>query len=136
MKMSRRIWAVFAGLLFIWIITTITDIVLHLVGFYSPPGTPQADGPYVVASAYRIVYGIAGCWVTARLAPGRPMFHALVLGGIGLVLSVAGSVAMWEMGPAWYSIVVIAISLPCAWIGGRIRETQLRAPSFETLSQA
>jgi pimeloyl-ACP methyl ester carboxylesterase len=35
---------------------------------------------------------------------------------------------MWDAGPGWYSLGAIAISLPCAWAGGKLRDLQLRAP--------
>ena len=82
----------------------------------------MSDGLFVLATAYRIVFGIAGCYLTARLAPRRPMRHALVLGFVGVALSIAGTVAMWGAGPAWYSLTIIAISIPCAWAGGRLVE--------------
>src|SRR6266404_8085901 len=34
--------------------------------------------PFALATAYRIVYGIATSYLVARLAPDRPMLHALV----------------------------------------------------------
>ena len=51
---------------------------------------------FLVALAYRIVYGVLGCYIAARLAPDRPMQHAVALGVVGVVLSTAGAVAMWE----------------------------------------
>ncbi|WP_202901416.1 hypothetical protein [Nitratireductor aquibiodomus] len=48
------------------------------------------------------------------------MAHALALGGIGVVLSTLGAVAMWQMGMHWYPIALILISLPCAWISGKL----------------
>ena len=86
-----------------------------------PPGaSPCTSALFLIALAYRIVYGVLGCYIAARLAPDRPMRHAMALGVVGVVLSTAGAVAMWEAGPAWYSLAVIAISLPCAWVGGRL----------------
>ena len=76
------------------------------------------------ALAYRIVYGIVGGYLAARLAPNRPMAHALMLGAVGLVLSIVGVAANWnkgpEYGPRWFSLALIATALPCAWIGGVI----------------
>ena len=40
---------------------------------------------FVLAFSYRAVFDVFGCYLTARLAPARPMLHAMVLGGIGLV---------------------------------------------------
>lgn len=51
------------------------------------------------------------------------MRHALVLGVVGLLLSVAGAVvamAKPELGPAWYSIALVVSAVPCAWLGGAL----------------
>lgn len=116
----RHVGAVLAGLLAIFAITIVTDIVMHATGIFPPWGQPMSSALFLVALAYRIVYGVLGCYIAARLAPDRPMRHALVLGVVGVVLSTAGAVAMWEAGPAWYSLAVIGIALPCAWVGGRL----------------
>jgi hypothetical protein len=130
-RLGRSVAAVVAGLLAIVILSTATDMVLHATGVYPPAGQPMDDALFLLATAYRIVYGVAGCYIAARLAPDRPMQHALVLGVVGVVVSIAGAVATWNRGPAfgpkWYPLAVIAIALPCAWAGGRLRVMQLRA---------
>ncbi|HEU4885560.1 MAG TPA: hypothetical protein VFT45_25170 [Longimicrobium sp.] len=123
----RRIGAVFAGLLTIVVLSTAADAVLHATGVYPPFPRRMADGLFLLATAYRIVFGIAAGYVTARLAPDQPMRHALALGLIGVALSTAGAAAMWEFGPGWYSLAIIAIALPCAWTGARLHAAQLRA---------
>lgn len=81
--------------------------------------------------SYRIVYGIAGGYIAALLAPNRPIGHALVLGVIGVGLSTLGAVGTWnegpEFGPKWYPLALVAISLPCSWVGGRLRVMQLHS---------
>jgi hypothetical protein len=122
-RILRRVGAVFAGLITIFAVTTAVDLALHATGVF----TREMSGDrFLLAVAYRIVIGVLGCYVTARLAPDRPVRHALVLGGVGVVLATAGAIAMWDAGPGWYSLAVIAISLPCAWAGGRLRARQLR----------
>ena len=83
------------------------------------------DVLWALATAYRIAYGIAGCWLAARLAPDRPMWHALALGWLGVVLSTFGTVATWNLGPAfgpkWYPIALVLTALPSAWVGGKLR---------------
>jgi hypothetical protein len=43
-------------------------------------------------------------------------------------LGTVGSVATWNrgLGPHWYPLALIALAMPCAWAGGRLRVTQLR----------
>ena len=45
---------------------------------------------------------------------------ALALGGVGLVVSIAGAIIMREAGPTWYPIALVVIALPCAWVGGAL----------------
>ncbi|HEV2734046.1 MAG TPA: hypothetical protein VGV85_04370 [Longimicrobiaceae bacterium] len=116
----RRAGAVLAGLLSIVVLSTAADAVLHATGVYPPFPEIMADGLFLLATAYRVVFGVAGSWLAARLAPDHPMRHALALGAVGTVISVAGAAAMWQYGPAWYSLAIVAISFPCAWAGGRL----------------
>ena len=120
----RSVGAVLAGLFFVIIITTATDAIMHATGIFPPWGQPMSDSLFVLAFAYRIVYGIAGGYVTARLAPNKPVKHAIVLGAIGFVLSLAGAAATWnrgpEFGPKWYPVALIAIAIPTAWLGGKL----------------
>jgi len=122
-----------AALLFgIFVVATLslgTDMVLHSARIFPPWGQPMTGVLYMIAAAYRIVYNIVGCYIAARFAPNRPMQHALVGGGIGLALALVGAGVTWNRGPAfgphWYPLLVAAIAMPCAWIGGSIRLTQL-----------
>jgi hypothetical protein len=118
-----------AGLLVGVILSLGTDQILHVLKIYPPWGQTMSDGLFMVATAYRIVYAILGSYIAARLAPDRPMWHAMVLGVVGLIVSIAGAAATWNtqppVGPHWYALLIAAISIPCAWAGGRIRERQL-----------
>jgi uncharacterized membrane protein len=125
----RSVAAVFAGLLFIVVLSLLTDVVLHATGVYPPWFQYMSDSLFLLATAYRIVYSIAGSYLTARLAPNRPMLHALILGIVGVVLSSAGALSTWnkgrEFGPKWYPVALIVMSIPLAWVGGKLRVKQL-----------
>lgn len=127
---GRSIWAVVAGFLLCLVLTLVTDLALHAMGVFPPMGQPLGDGPLVWATVYRIIFAIVGTYVTARLAPHAPMRHAMIVGVIGFVLSIAGAVVTWNKGPAfgphWYPVALIVTALPCAWVGGKLREMQLR----------
>jgi hypothetical protein len=122
--MLRSIGAVVAGLLAVIILSLGTDVVMHATKIFPPWGERMSDALFVLATAHRSVYAVAGSYIAARLAPDRPMKHALVLGFIGLALSVVGLVATWnagpELGPRWYPIALVVTALPCAWVGGKL----------------
>src|SRR5262249_41593501 len=85
-RIGRRIFAVLAGLLVNAIPATAIDAALHASGVYPPMGVRMSDALFALALSYRLVLGVAGCYVTARLAPDRPMHHALALGVVGVLL--------------------------------------------------
>lgn len=123
--MNRRsIWAVVAGVLFIIVVTTLVDIVLHAAGVFPPMDQPITGALSLLALSYRIVIGIGGAWLTARLAPERPMKHAIILGLVGVALATVGVVVTWNLalGPRWYPISLVVLSIPHCWIGGKIHE--------------
>ena len=127
--MNRKyVWAVAAGLLFIIGVTTLVDIVLHLVGVYPPMDQPIDNPLALLATIYRIVISIAGAWLTARLAPDQPMKHVMALGYVGVGLSLVGLVATWNLGlgPRWYPIALVVLAIPQCWAGGQIYEARSR----------
>jgi hypothetical protein len=83
----RSVAAIFAGVMTVIVLSLGTDVILHATGIYPPWFQPMADPLWVLALAYRIVYGIAGGYVAGRFAPNQPMKHALIVGFIGLALS-------------------------------------------------
>ncbi len=83
-------------------------------------------GLNLLALAYRSVYAVVGSYIAARYAPHTPMRHALALGVVGLVLSVAGAIVTitrYDLGPNWYPIALVLIALPCAWLGGVLQSS-------------
>lgn len=112
--------AIVAGVLFIIVVTTLVDILLHAVGLYPPMNQALTDGDALLASSYRLIISVAGAYLTARLAPARPMRHALILGVVGIVLGLVGLIATWKLalGPRWYPISLVVLALPQCWLGG------------------
>ena len=132
-RIGRSIVAVLAGILVGVVLSLGTDVVLHSIRVFPPWGQSMVgfEGALLLATAYRTVYGVAGSYITARLAPDRPMPHALVLGALGLAVSILGAAVTWNKGPAfgphWYPLALVVLALPTAWVGGKLRVMQLRA---------
>ena len=128
---AKSVGALFAGAITVVGLSLATDMALHPLGLFPPPGQAMSNPLLALALAYRTVYGILGSYIAARLAPDHPMKHAIGLGVVGFVLSTVGAVLTWnggpEFGPKWYPISLIITALPGAWIGGLVREIQLRS---------
>ncbi len=131
---GRRYWrsagALLLGFLAVIILSLGTDQAMHALHVYPPWGQPMGDGLFLLAAAYRLVYGVAGSYITAWAAPDKPMMHALLGALIGIVLNAAATVATWNrapaFGPHWYPVSLMVTALPCAWIGVRLYERRAR----------
>ena len=123
MNILKSIGAVLAGLIFIGVSHNLVDFVLESLGIFTPT-TLRFDTTWMVitATVYRTILSIVGCYIAGILAPSRPLLHAMILGGIGLVLSTAAAIVTipLDWGPAWYPIALVLVTLPCAWIGGKL----------------
>ena len=82
---------------------------------------------------YRTIYNVVGAYIVARLAPSHPMRHALIIGALGTLGSIAAAMAAPDLGPAWYAWSIVATALPSAWLGGRMFE--LRSAKAEIVKQ-
>ena len=56
----------------------------------------------------------------------KPMKHALIIGGVGVILGLVGLAATWNanLGPKWYPIALVVLAIPQCWAGGKIYEMQ------------
>jgi hypothetical protein len=130
-KTWKSIGALAAGFLAGAVLSVATDVVLHAVGVFPPWGQSLVgyDSALLLATAYRTVFGVLGAYIAARLAPDRPMHHALRLGAIGLLASIVGATVTWNKGPAfgphWYPLALVVLALPQSWLGGKLREKQM-----------
>lgn len=123
----KSIGAVLAGMVFIGVTHTGTDAILEGAGVLPKGHLFVGTGLILAVLGYRAVFSFFGCYLSAWLAPRNPLRHALVLGGIGMVLSSIGAIVAGDhLGPAWYPWTLAAISLPIAWLGGKLYESRAR----------
>jgi len=119
----KSIWAIFAGMITGAVLSIGTDFILEKAGVFPLPD--QVDFVWwmlLIALIYRGIYTITSGWVTAALAPNRPKYHAILLGIIGFVITLLGSIANRDKSAAWYPVALILITLPCTWFGGILYE--------------
>ncbi len=122
-KILKGIGAVIAGFLTVFVLSTVTDLILEAVGIF-PPLTRGLFNTnlLVLALAYRTVYTVLGGFVTAKLAPNNPMKHVIILASIGTAAGILGVVATWgkDLGPEWYPITLAVLAFPSVWHGGKL----------------
>jgi hypothetical protein len=120
MAILRSIAAVLAGMVFVIVASTGTDLALQKTVFPAMNTGAVTPALLALALAYRTAYGVIAGWLCAKIAPGRPMAHALALGAIGTAAAVAGVVIQWKLGANWYPIALAVLALPQSWLGARL----------------
>jgi hypothetical protein len=68
----------------------------------------------------------AGGYVTAWLARRSQTLHAVIMGGIQMVLTVWAMLSIPDQAPLRNWIVGMALTVPAAWCGGMLRTKFLR----------
>ncbi len=118
--------AVLAGILVNVVFSTGTDFIFETVGVFPSAG----QGVYVtwmlaLALAYRLVYTVAGGYVTALLAPANPMRLVKILGTLGTVLATLGVFIGWNLSEHWYPIALALTAYPATYLGGKMTNPRL-----------
>lgn len=124
-KILKSIWAVFSGFVTVVLLSVTTDFILESLGIFPPPDQGFfIPWMVVLALVYRTLYTVLGGYVTAMLAPNKPMWHVMVLAAIGCFAGILGLVATWGkgLGPEWYPIALVVLAIPSVWFGGKLRK--------------
>jgi len=103
------------------ILSIATDKILEKTGVMTTdPFDANPVWLIMLVVLYRTIYNIVGSYLLAKLAPNNPMKHVIVLGIIGVVLGITGTIVMRHMPPHWYPIALVILTLPSAWFGGKL----------------
>lgn len=119
----RSILSIIAGFITVVVLSIGMDMIVEGVGILPPADRPEllVTWMLVFALAYRTVFTIIGGYVTAWLAPSKPIKHTIILGILGTIAGTAGVIGAWNLGNHWYPIALAVLALPSTWLGGILR---------------
>ena len=125
--MLRSAIAIVVGFVYIGALSFGADALLHglLPTAVGASGRIESTPVLLLMIGYVGIFAVSGCYLTARLAPGHELRHALFLGALGLAFNVVGTVQLWSTAPAWYHAISLLTVMPYAYLGGRLREREL-----------
>jgi hypothetical protein len=117
----KSIGAILAGFALNTVLSGGTDFALDAAGVFNMEDVKANSNSIILAVIiYRFIFSTVGCYLTAKLAPGNPMKHSIILGITGVVISILATAAMWDPAAAWYNISVILMLIPSAYIGAKL----------------
>ncbi|TGG91699.1 hypothetical protein E4656_14990 [Natronospirillum operosum] len=128
---SRSIGAVVGGLLVTAIPATLIDILLESTGVFPPPDQGlHVTWMIVVALFYRTLFMVAGAYLTALIARQKPMLHCLILGTIGMLITLIGMSVMIDRAPLWFPVTLMLLIYPSVWLGGVLADRRRKANAW------
>lgn len=119
----KSIGAVAAGVVILSMLAAVTDTLLQWAQVLPVTGEKKFETVHsLLALGYHLLYVVIASYLVARLAPNRPVAHALAFGAVGAVMSILGTIAIvtGDLAPTWYGGALIVLSLPTAWVGGKL----------------
>jgi hypothetical protein len=132
MTMLRSIFAVLAGDI-IWTILwlgTNAALAAAMPGAFQADGSIDSSGLLAVILVLSVLISIIAGYSTARLASAHEVSHALALGVVLLLIGVFVQSQYWEVLPLWYHLTFLALLIPAAWLGGKLRLGQKTGTGF------
>ena len=122
----RSTAAVLVAFISVAVLSLAVDQLFHELDVYPPWGQPMyAPGLNLLALSYRILFAIGGGYIAAALAPHSPMRHVRILAVIGSIaasLGAIGAIAVGNLGPNWYPILLALTAYPTTWLGGALHQ--------------
>ncbi|HSX00584.1 MAG TPA: hypothetical protein VLH38_06135 [Patescibacteria group bacterium] len=119
---SRSILAFLAAVAVTFALSYGTDAILVAANLMKSNALPDSVAIVALIIAYRTVYNVLGAYIVAKLAPKRPMLHAMVLGVFGIIGALSAMAAQPDYSPAYYPVILALLILPSVWLGVKLEE--------------
>ena len=110
---GRSVFAVIAG----YLVFGLSAVLLFQIAGVDPHADTRL-GFKVFSVAYGVVFALGAGWLAARLAPGRPLFHAAIVSAI-IAVAATGSL-VGASGAKWSQLGALLLMTPAALLGGRL----------------
>ena len=118
MIILRSILSVLLGFVAMTVVVVVGTLLAAAATGVGPQGPPTA--PYLVLNILLCIpAGLAGGWVSRRLAPGESLRPVWVLAAIVVVFGLMGAMHPEPGQPAWYCWVIIPLGAASVMTGGR-----------------
>jgi uncharacterized membrane protein YeaQ/YmgE (transglycosylase-associated protein family) len=120
----KSIGVILLAFVVIALLSMLTDFLLESIGVLPNPQKGLFETwAILLVLFYRVVYTILAGFIVAKLAPNRPMLHAIILGIIGTIITVlaVSSPSVAEKAPLWFGYTLATITVPCLWFGVRVK---------------
>lgn len=122
MAMVRSVLAIVAGLAVFTLLLVGASAVGGQLAGGAPEWMSRGVTRQIVWLAWNIVSMMGAGYVAAAVARRAPVVHAVVMGGIQAIFTLAAMMTVTDTAtPHWLWIGGIVSTMPAAWLGARLR---------------
>jgi hypothetical protein len=117
-RMGRHIAAVAAGYFVMAVGVVLTDLLAHPLHARSPFAFSLLTA--VVGATMMVAGGHLAVRISGRLK------SAVTLGLFSFAMGILSALETWPLVPVWYSVTLLLVPIPAAWLGGWLRVSRAR----------
>jgi len=120
----KSIGVILLAFISITLLSIATDFLLESIGILPDPKKGLFDTRTIIlVLAYRGIYTIFAGFIIAKLAPSKTILHAIILGAIGIIITILATTdpSFVDKAPLWFGYTMAAITVPCLWLGVNIQ---------------
>jgi len=120
----KSIGVILLAFISIALLSIVTDFLLESIGMLPDPKKGLFDTwAIILVLVYRGIYTIFAGFIIAKLAPSKPILHAIILGAVGIIITILATndPSFADKAPLWFGYTMAAITIPCLWVGVNIQ---------------
>lgn len=122
----KSVGVIILAFMFNALLSVLTDFLLEFIGVLPDPTKGLFETwTILLVLFYRAAYTILAGFIVARFAPNKPMLHAIILGVIGVAITLwaVNSPDFAQKSKIWFGYTLAAITIPCLWLGVKIQQS-------------
>lgn len=125
MNIFKSIGVILLSFAIIALMSVLTDFLLEKIGVLPNPEKGLFETwAILLVLFYRAIYTVFAGFIIARLAPNKPILHAIILGVIGtsITLWAISSPEFAQKSTLWFGYTLAILTIPCLWLGVKIQQ--------------
>lgn len=116
----RSFFAVLAGFFTVPIVSFTCDYAFHQIHPAYGPHAYIGGGVAVIVLLYGTFSILLGGYITGMIARHKQVMLGVILGCIGLLISIPVNIKIWHEAPAWYHIAALVLVVPVSAFGAHL----------------
>ena len=116
----RSFFAILAGFFTVPIVSFTCDYAFHELHPGYGPHAVIGGGVALIVLLYGLFSILIGGYVTGIISRKHHLINGVILGVLGLIISIVFDIKFWQQAPAWYHIAGLVLVVPLSAYGAHV----------------